>query len=346
MTTFDEASTFEDYRRLIECGHDVNETDYDGSTPLFNVSSFNMNDYLVQYRKIVNLFLENGADINHQDEHGFTALMKSDSDLFSLSLLEHESCKVEIEGFTGETISSLVDCAIRGQVQSIEYMVKHRGVDINGIINGNSLLKHVLDFVDKYDGPWRSWASLGVKKMIELGADVNYVSSDGFPMIYYARSDYNCMSHLINGGVDVNATFSIGNDNGFTVLHTCFVPGVNYLLLNNGAKIDALTSDGSSPFITVMNNVDIKVEEFVPNFLSKYAKCSIVNKNGISILNCNNKIPKEFIPVIENRIKDENWERRKWLLIHKSRKRKMDDEVIDGLLVSPDDIFRKIVKYV
>ena len=85
MISFDYASTYQEYEMAIDCGNDVNETDYDGSTPLFHVSTFNMNDYFIEYDKIVDLFIEYGADIDHQDYTGCTALMKSNSCLLYTS---------------------------------------------------------------------------------------------------------------------------------------------------------------------------------------------------------------------------------------------------------------------
>ena len=61
MMSFDYASTHKEYEMAIDCGNDVNEEDYDGCTPLFHVSAFNMNDYFIEYDKIVDLFIEYGA---------------------------------------------------------------------------------------------------------------------------------------------------------------------------------------------------------------------------------------------------------------------------------------------
>ena len=79
MTSFSMAYEYEDYVNAIDCGNDVNEIDCDGKTPLFHVSSFNIyGDHIVNYRKIINLFLENGANLDHKDEKGLTALMTSE----------------------------------------------------------------------------------------------------------------------------------------------------------------------------------------------------------------------------------------------------------------------------
>ena len=56
MMSFDYASTHQEYEMAIDCGNDVNEEDYDGCTPLFHVSAFNMNDYFIEYDKICLLY--------------------------------------------------------------------------------------------------------------------------------------------------------------------------------------------------------------------------------------------------------------------------------------------------
>ena len=107
MISFDYASTHQEYEKAIDCGNDVNEEDYDGCTPLFHVSSFNMNDYFIEYDKIVDLFIEYGADIDHQDYTGYTALMKSNSDMFSLVLL-NKGANLEVQDNFGSPISCLL----------------------------------------------------------------------------------------------------------------------------------------------------------------------------------------------------------------------------------------------
>jgi len=119
MMSFDYASTHQEYEMAIDCGNDVNETDYDGCTPLFHVSAFNMNDYFIEYDKIVDLFIEYGADIDHQDYTGCTALMKSNSDMFSLVLLK-KGANLEVQDDFGSPISALVECSIKGHEKSID----------------------------------------------------------------------------------------------------------------------------------------------------------------------------------------------------------------------------------
>ena len=56
MMSFSIAYEYEDYVKAIDCGNDVNEIDYDGTTPLFHVSSFNIyGDRIVNYLSLIHI---------------------------------------------------------------------------------------------------------------------------------------------------------------------------------------------------------------------------------------------------------------------------------------------------
>ena len=350
MTSFSMAYEYEDYVKAIDCGNDVNEIDYDGTTPLFHVSSFNIyGDHIVNYRKIINLFLENGANLDHKDEKGLTALMTSESDYFSLCLLE-KGCKICLKNTSsGEITHALIESSIRGHTRSIEYMVKHMGVSVNTKINGETPLNIVLKFLNKYS--FYICAVMGIKKLIELGADVNALDKNMFPPIYHSMISYECMFYLINAGANINMELPIDE----TLLHlSCYENHrISKLLLRNGADENKLTSDGSSPLIRLMNkdqkwsNND---ESILCNLLFRSeSKCSIVNKNGISILNSKNELPEWIKNFVKMRVKNENWKRRSWILMYKVASenvyKKKESNIIENVIKTPYDIFRKIVEY-
>ena len=351
MTSFTMAYTYEEYVEAIDRGNDVNETDYDGKTPLFHVSSFNLNDYIMNYRKIINLFLENGANINHQDENGFTAVMNSDSDNFSLCLLEL-GCDIEVKDTDGENIHILTESTIRGHTNSIEYMVKHMGVRVNDKINGETPLNIVLKYMNKYNAPWSTWTARGVKKLIELGANVHAIDKNRFPPIYHARESYECMLYLIRAGADVNTELPVDE----TLLHlSCYYDyRISKLLLRNGADENKLTSDGSSPLIRLMNKDEeweSNDENILCNFIFRSEPtCSLVNKNGISIFNSKKELPDWIKTVVDIRVKNENWKRRSWIIMYKmvsgNMNRKKEYNVIENVIKTPCDVFRKIIEYV
>ena len=140
-----------------------------------------------------------------------------------------------------------------------------------------------------------------------------------------------------------------------TLLHlSCYEDHrISKLLLRNGADENKLTSDGSSPLIRLMNKDEEwsnNDESILRNFIFRSEpKCSIVNKNGISIFNSKNELPEWIKTVVDIRVKNENWKRRSWIIMYKAASenvyKKKESNIIDNIIKTPYDIFRKIVEY-
>jgi len=356
VSTFDECSLYKDYEYVINCGNDVNETDYDGSTPLFHVSTFNVHDYLAEYEKIVPMFIENGADIDHRDYSGYTALMKSYSDLYSLVLIQN-GAKIEIKDNLGVTVSALLECSKKGQVKSIEYIVKNKGIDINKPINGNTILNTTFDCINSIN---YHEAVMGIMTLIKLGADVNILDSNGIsPLFKWIQNEGNSfhgrkvIKSLIQNGSDVNFSTTYGGEDNFTLLHlscsTTFL--VSRTLLKNGADVNSVTSSGTTPIIYLLDNMwehDINTLYIFEEFMQYGAKCSMINKKGVSVLNARHICFEEMKVQICNRIRQERWERRGWILMYKERMNyeKKSNHIIDYIIESPEDIFKNILQFI
>ena len=352
MMSFDYASTYQEYEKAIDCGNDVNETDYDGCTPLFHVSAFNMNDYFIEYDKIVDLFIEYGADIDHQDYTGCTALMKSNSDMFSLVLLK-KGANLEVQDDFGSPISALVECSIKGHEKSIEFIIKEMGVDINKLINGDTVLNKVLKYMAEHTGPWCIWGNRGIKKLIQLGACVNTLDSCGLSPLLNGINNYDCAHMLVNAGADVNFSFTMSGESGITLLHLACSSDYRIveLLLENGADVNAVTSDGNTPLIYLLDGCccyehKTNMSRIFFQFMRFRATCSNVNKHGISAMNAR-YLPEEFKSSILNRLKDERWSKRGWIICHRERNQEVErNNAFRSLIEAPDDVFKNIIKFI
>jgi len=75
------------------------------------------------------------------------------------------------------------------------------------------------------------------------------------------------------------------------------------------------------------------------------ATCSNVNKHGISAINAR-YLPEAFKSSILNKLKDERWERRGWILCHRERKQEVERNAFGSLIESSDDIFKNIIKFI
>ena len=349
--SFYDASNYQEYEKAIDCGNDVNEEDIDGCTPLFSVSVLDVNDYFIEYDKIVDLLLEHGADIDHQDDTGYNALMKSNCDIFSLVLLK-KGAKIDLYDDSGSPISALVECSIKGQEKSIEFIIKEMGVDINKSINGDTVLTKVLNYMDEHR-PWYYWCNT-VKKLIQLGACVNTLDSRGLSPLFYGINNYRCAHMLVNAGADVNFSFTMRGISGMTLLHLVCARNciIVELLLENGANVNAVTSDGNTPLLYLLNRCDsYDYDTNMPSnffqFMKFGATCSNVNKYGISAMN-SLYLREEFKSSILNRLKDERWSKRGWIICHRERKKQEFERnnAFRSLTEVPDDVFKNIIKFI
>lgn len=89
VTPFTNASSVDEYAKLLASGTDPNQVHDDGSNAFFSCCcEFGQNDNLAYYRSVIRLLLDHGADLNRVDLYGQTALQKSKSDAFSVAMLE------------------------------------------------------------------------------------------------------------------------------------------------------------------------------------------------------------------------------------------------------------------
>lgn len=170
------------FEEAILQGADVNAVDiFDGSTALSTVSEFNVFDAISNYRDIIALFKKHGANVDHTDNKGYTALLKSDSDNYSTALLEH-GASTEITLASGIVASALVEAAISCHVGTITYLVETRGLDVNKIIDherGRSALHMACEILGRVAGDAQLEEAFGVEQLIMYGAAVDATDNDG-----------------------------------------------------------------------------------------------------------------------------------------------------------------------
>ena len=157
---------------------------------------------------------------------------------------------------------------------------------------------------------------------------------------------------LVNAGADVNFSFTMSGESGMTLLHLACASEYRIveLLLENGADVNAVTSDGNTPLIYLLDGCccyehETNMSRIFFQFMKFRATCSIVNKHGISAMNAR-YLPEAFKSSILNRLRDEMWERRGWIICHRERNQKVElNNAFGSLIESSDDVFKNIIKF-
>ncbi len=350
----DGLSTYQEYKNAIDNGANATEIYYDGSTSLFNVSDFNENSDIDTYRSIVNLLISSGVDVNHTDMYGYTALMRSCSDNFSVALLEN-GAHYQLVVDSGDICSSLVEAIIYGHTKTITYIIENLGVDPNREIDmhNRTALHMACEYIGRVPIVKYELCKSGISKIIDYGADVNSKDVLGYTPLHLTKFSLSCAESLIENGADVNVTIKRGEEVNISLIHDahCKSYDVVKLLLENGLDVNSITSEGNTPILNLLDSMGILTHNTIcifDLFIHYGAKCSIRNIHGFGINDTvlGNIIP--FYPVIRTKLKQEkdDWDKVSLILISRYKDSYSNDKTVKWVSECPDDVFGNILRYV
>jgi ankyrin repeat protein len=234
-------NSYEVVKTLIDESTQVNKRDLSGRNSIYYAATYNPDS------KIINLLVENGADVNSKNKKGLTPLMRASA------FNNYEVVKVLIEH--GADINSKTESGFTPILYAAKYSNDPKVIDI--LVENGAEIKGGL-FSDIPNPLYQSAKYNNnpeiTKKLIELGADPND-DYDNSPLIEAAENNNaEVVKVILKAGVDVNYQNSHGN----TALHRASLqaedPRIIELLLEYGA-------DG-----TIENEADRKAIEYIDGF--------------------------------------------------------------------------------
>ncbi len=160
-------------QEIIHHGGDVNDTENHHISALMNASHLRKSN-----KEIVNLLLENGAEVNQMDDFGNTALLYASHDFEKITILLDAGANINVQNNMGTTLLlSLIQN--KRNTSWILYVIE-KGGNVNLYDNfGNNALMYVCmmyDYSDEFD---QSNAMKIVKKVFECGINVHQTNLTG-----------------------------------------------------------------------------------------------------------------------------------------------------------------------
>ena len=325
---------FKALKRLMKNGADVNAHDENNDTPLmlacegvnkkaiedsvYKNSGHDVTSSAYNYFDAVSLLIDQGADVNLQDNSGYSALH------FAAGSTHKYGVAINVYGFyvniiTGDKCPSrmvpsqhnnmkVVNCLLQnganvdlqdedGQT-ALFHALRNKGIPF-GILS--SLVKNGanLNTRRKYDKctPLMSVTqSCGIYEeqlvtwLVDNGANVDLQDKDGLTALHYAcKTDNSCevVSCLIKNGANINAC----TGNKVTPLMRAAKKGnsdVVSLLIAHGANVDLQDKDGDTAFHYTACEEDsldkMPMEKTILKLLTAGASCLCKNSHGLTPL--------------------------------------------------------------
>ncbi|XP_059139282.1 putative ankyrin repeat protein RF_0381 [Physella acuta] len=249
-------------KSLVENGADVNEQNNKGNTPLF----------FVRDKKIIHYLKDDKTNINFQNVLGETALHRAYNDEIALALLE---MGVDKEIRTNKGHTALMYAADARRLSLTQLLIKH-GARINVQDNEgrNALMFAVAganSFEQNFVYGYYSELNEVCEFLLECGADVNASDATGCTACMFADNEYTVenLRTLFAYGANLNA---VDKENRSCLVH--------FLLKDVRWEIDEVLELGAEML------VDIKYRYLVENHADKYDK---------SVHPCSNKCFQFFL---------------------------------------------------
>ena len=304
---FATATSLREYRRILDNGFDPNEASVEnGTTAIFHLWR---DEEHVDYPQVVQLLVQHGADLDHVDDTGNTALLRSESDALSLALIQAGASISELRPSNFETSSAIVAAAKKGHINTIKHLVENMGVSVDTYHGRGTTIHHVLyssSLVLEECG-----AAEGLTSIVRYTADVDQRDFMGRTPLFLVYESVRCAEILLNGGADPNRKIPRGFwfhreifdeyvagecGEGFidaamqngksweSLIHSVHTrsPEVTRLMLERGAYVDSVDSDGNSALLRLLSYGSVSGHTFeVLNILLEYgASCTLRNKDG------------------------------------------------------------------
>ncbi|AVL94462.1 ankyrin repeat protein [Moumouvirus australiensis] len=286
---------------IINAGCDVNKINENGLSPLMTIckNTKTMPGLEIDIAKVisfVNLLLENGADINLQNEDRALTFLCKYNNKYSRKIIKILINKgVELDYDTHDTPLIIASSYSKGNNKIVKLLLES-GADINYY---NPSACHALMYACRYAGTTSHIST--VKLLLDSGADINSIDYKGQTALMYASKYSHASSHddvislLLDYGADINI---ISHKKKNALLLSCEV----YKTYSNISTILLLLSYGSDYLIT--GKYDRTFFSFVKG--DELFTCFEVIKVIENTKSCLKKTLKQFMQVIENKFYDPN----------------------------------------
>ncbi|TDP85636.1 ankyrin repeat protein [Halanaerobium saccharolyticum] len=244
ITTLMHASRYNNYevvKTIIDKDARVNKRDSSGRNAIYYAATYNTDS------KIINLLVENGADVNSKNKKGLTPLMRASA------FNNYEVVKALIDH--GADINSKTESGFTPILYAAKYSNNPEVIDIL-VENGAEIKGGLFSDVPNplYQSAKYNNNSEITKKLIKLGANPND-DYDNSPLIEAAEyNNAEVVKAILESGVDVNYQNSKGNTALHRAAYKAEDPRIIELLLEYGA-------DG-----TIENEADRKAIEYIDGF--------------------------------------------------------------------------------
>ena len=222
----------------------INKTNENGQT-LLHYAVYNRDTDLIKF------CVENGADVNMQDNKGYAVAF--------YALWDGKRYRCE-EDSTWSMLTYLADNGadltnVRGDKSLLFYAVNYAGPDEVSMLIKQGLSVHALEWNHTpLFSVWGTYASEKMRILIDAGADVNFNSEDDYsptPIFAYLHDHPNendVLKLLIEEGADIE----IRNSKGDTPLLTAInrhAPQAAMILVNSGANIHIKNNENDTPLL-------------------------------------------------------------------------------------------------
>lgn len=310
------------FHKCLENGVDPSTVDFFRRTPLFGLrycSDASVADFL----GILRAFIDAGADINHMDSFGNTLLLMSEVDNLGVALVELGArISYDLEDLSKR---GLANAAVHGCTRTIDAMVSSRldlptqiqQKDFDSCFDQAAKTMALDPYVDDMTGI--------VKLVVDYGANPNKWST----LHYCVRSNHCLVTTLISLGARTDTLawdFYRGAKN--TPLHRITDMGnfgvFQALFEQDSCDVNARDGSGATPLMSLMKvrshlHSDNAVMTRVNWLMERGASCLPVDNKGTRVC----KIPRSklspFKEVISAKIKEENWLKRRGMVLMRHR---------------------------